>query len=79
MSNQREQVNCRIPKETFEILKALANGHRYKTCPTCGKDWDLNKNLSTSHTEPVQHSVLASQLLEEAVKDLFNKVQFGGK
>ena len=35
MTNERSQVNCRIPKETFEILKALANGHRYKTCPTC--------------------------------------------
>ena len=79
MSNERKQVNCRIPKETLEILKALANGHRYKTCPTCGKDWDLHNNLSTSHTEPVQHSVLASQLLEEAVQDLFNKVQFGGR
>jgi len=77
MSNQREQVNCRITKETFEVLKALANGHRYKTCPTCGKDWDLKHFDPT--TKPVQHSVLASQLLEEAVKDLFNKAQFGGR
>ena len=79
MSQQRQQVNCRINPETLEVLKALANGHRYKCCPTCGKDWDLHKNLSTANTEPVQHSVLASQLLEQAIHDLFNKVQFGGR
>ena len=77
MSKQRQQVNCRINPETLEVLKALANGHRYKCCPTCGKDWDL-KNFDPT-TKPVQHSVLASQLLEEAVKDLFNKAQFGGR
>ena len=63
MSNQRQQVNCRIEESTLTKLKALANGYKYKACPTCGRAWDLHGGVKT---DPVQHSVLASQLLEKA-------------
>ena len=72
MSNQRQQVNCRIEESTLTKLKALANGYKYKACPTCGRAWDLHGGVKT---EPVQHSVLASQLLEKAIDQLFQDSQ----
>jgi predicted nucleic acid-binding Zn ribbon protein len=74
MSNQRQQVNCRVEQSTLTKLKALANGYKYKTCPTCGRDWNLNCHI-TEKSDPVQHSVLASQLLEQAIDELFNANQ----
>jgi len=68
MTNQRQQVNCRINESSLTKLKALANGYKYKACPTCGKSWDLHGGVKT---EPIQHSVLASQLLEKAIDELF--------
>ena len=68
MTNQRQQVNCRINEAVLIKLKALANGYKYKACPTCGKAWDLHGGVKT---EPIQHSVLASQLLEKAIDELF--------
>ena len=70
MTKQRQQVNCRINESTLTKLKALANGYKYKACPTCGKDWDLHGGVKT---EPIQHSVLASQLLEAAIDSLFKE------
>ena len=70
MTNQRQQVNCRINESTLTKLKALANGYKYKACPTCGKSWDLHGGVKTA---PVQHSVLASQLLEAAIDALFKE------
>ena len=72
MSNQRQQVNCRIEESTLTKLKALANGYKYKACPTCGRAWDLHGGVKT---DPIQHSVLASQLLEKAIDQLFQASQ----
>ena len=72
MTNQRQQVNCRINESVLTKLKALANGYKYKACPTCGKAWDLHGGVKT---DPVQHSVLASQLLEKAIDQLFEDSQ----
>ena len=74
MSNQRQQVNCRIEESTLIKLKALSNGLKYKNCPTCGREWNLNCHI-TEKSGPVGHSVLASQLLEQAIDELFKANQ----
>lgn len=71
---QKQQINCRVSYEVYQKLIALANGYKHKHCPTCGKTWDL-----PVLGEPVPHSVLASQLLETALTDKFDKVSFGNK
>ena len=71
---QKSQINCRVNQEVYHKLKALANGYKHKCCPTCGKTWDL-----PVLGEPIPHSVLASQLLEAAILDKFDKASFGRK
>ena len=76
MVHQKQQVNCRISFETYQVLLALSDGIKHKCCPTCGEEWNLNKQVKT---DPVPYSVFASRLLEDAITDTFDRTQYGGK
>ena len=71
-----KQINVRLSVETYEKLLALANGWKHKTCPTCGKTWDLQKQTKP---EPVPFSVLSKHLLEDAIVKAFNKRSYGSE
>ena len=70
------QLNTKLPEAEFLMLQALSRGQVHQNCPTCGATWDLNNQVLT---DPIPPTTLASKLLKEAIRDAFNKAQFGGK
>jgi len=70
------QLNTKLPEAEFLMLQALSKGQVHQSCPTCGSKWDLNNQVLT---DPIPPTTLASKLLKEAIRDSFNKAQFGGK
>ena len=70
------QLNTKLPEAEFLMLQALSRGKVHQSCPTCGSDWHLNNQVLT---DPIPPTTLASKLLKQAIRDAFNKAQFGGK
>ena len=71
----RPQIGLKLSKEADEKLAVLASNGHQKVCPTCGSDL---KTHDVVVVEPVSKSTKAGELLEAAIHEEFNRLQYGG-
>ena len=71
----RPQIGLKLSKEADEKLAVLASNGNQKTCPVCGGDL---KTHDVVLTDPVSKSTKAGELLEAAIHEEFDRMQYGG-
>tara|TARA_Y100001937_G_scaffold118347_1_gene172630 strand:+ start:323 stop:646 length:324 start_codon:yes stop_codon:yes gene_type:complete len=71
----RPQIGLKISKEADEKLAVLASNGNQIHCPTCGSDL---KSHEVVVVEPVSKSTKAGELLEAAIHEEFDRLQYGG-
>tara|TARA_Y100001963_G_scaffold71471_1_gene99400 strand:- start:676 stop:999 length:324 start_codon:yes stop_codon:yes gene_type:complete len=71
----RPQIGLKLSKEADEKLAVIASNGHQKTCPTCGSDL---KTHDVVLTDPVSKSTKAGELLEAAIHEEFDRLQYGG-
>ena len=71
----RPQIGLKISKEADEKLAVLASNGNQIHCPTCGSDLKTHEVVVA---EPVSKSTKAGELLEAAIHEEFDRLQYGG-